>query len=75
MLCLVVVTVKILGTPCMMERMKRRKLGETFKDGVSDDPNALVKPKIWGTEALEVRGQLKPLWKILREARLCQDLF
>ena len=44
-----------------MERMKRRKLGEIFKARVSDDPNALVKPKIWGTKALEVRGQLNPL--------------
>jgi len=43
-----------------MERMERRRLGETFKDRGSDDPNALVKPKIWGTEAWEVRGQPKP---------------
>ena len=50
--------------------MERRRLGETFKDRVSDDPNTLVKPKIWGTEALEVRGQPNPLWKILREAML-----
>jgi len=57
-----------------MERMERRKLGETFRDRVSDDPNALVKPKILGTEALGMRGQPNPLWKILREARLCQNL-
>ena len=43
--------------------MEKRKLGETFKDRGSDDPNTLVKPKIWGTEALEVRGQPNPLWK------------
>jgi len=39
-----------------MERMERRKLGETFRDRVLDDPNALVKPKILGTEALGTRG-------------------
>jgi len=47
-----------------MERMEKRKLGETFRARVSDDPNALVKPKILGTEVLGVKGQLNPLWKI-----------
>jgi len=47
-----------------MERMERRKLGETFKARVSDNPNALVKPKILGTETLGTRGQPNPFWKI-----------
>ena len=46
-----------------MERMERRELGETFRARVLDDPNALVKPKIMGTEALGMRGQPNPLWK------------
>jgi len=57
-----------------MGRMEKRKLGETFKDRVSDDPNALVKPKILGTEALGNEGTAEPPLKILREARLCQNL-
>ena len=44
--------------------MEKRKFGENFKDRVSGDPIALVKPKIWGTEALGTRGQPNPLWKI-----------
>jgi len=41
--------------------MERWKLGETFRARVSDNPTALVKPKILGTEALGVRGQPNPL--------------
>jgi len=44
-----------------MERMERRKISPDFEDGVSDDPIALVKPKILGTEALGTRGQSNPL--------------
>ena len=40
--------------------MERRRLGETFRARVSDDPNALVKPKILGTETLGTRGQQTP---------------
>jgi len=47
-----------------MEWMEKRKLGETFKARVSDNPNALVKPKILGTETLGTRGQSNPLAKI-----------
>jgi len=47
-----------------MERMEGRKILPNFKKRVSDDPNALVKPKILGTETLGTRGQLNPLWKI-----------
>ena len=47
-----------------MERMEKRKLGETFRARVSDNPNALVKPKILGTETLGVRGQPNPFWKV-----------
>jgi len=43
--------------------MEKRKFGENFKDRVSDDPTALVEPKILGTEALGTRGQPNPLWK------------
>jgi len=43
-----------------MEKMEKRKLGETFKARVSDDPNALVEPKILGTEVLGTKGTAKP---------------
>jgi len=56
-----------------MKRMERRRLGENFRARVSDDPNALVKPEILGTEALGTRGRQTPL-KIVREVRLCQNL-
>ena len=56
-----------------MEQVERWKLGETFRNRVSDDPNALVKPEILGTEALGMRGRQTPL-KIVREVRLCQNL-
>jgi len=54
--------------------MEKRKLGETFKARVSDDPNALVKPKILGTEALGVRGQPNPLWKFERGKAMPESL-
>jgi len=47
-----------------MERMEKWKLGETCKARVSDNPTALVKPKILGTETLGTRGQPNPLRKI-----------
>ena len=49
------------GTPCTIERMEKRKLGETFRASVSDNANALVKPKILGTplENFE-RGKAMP---------------
>ena len=43
--------------------IEKRKFDENFKDRVSDDPTALVKPKILGTETLGTRGQPNPLWK------------
>jgi len=44
--------------------MEKRKLGKTFRARVSDNPNALVEPKILGTETLGMRGQPNPLRKI-----------
>jgi len=41
--------------------MERWRLGETFRDRVSDDPTVLVKPEILGTETLGTRGQPNPL--------------
>jgi len=40
--------------------MEKQKFGENFEDRVSDDPTALIKPKILGTEALGTRGQPNP---------------
>jgi len=57
-----------------MERMEKRKLGETFKARVSDDPNALVKPNILGYQSIGSEGTAEPPLKNLREARLCQNL-
>jgi len=48
----------------MMERMEKRKLGETFRARVSDNPNALVEPKILGNRNIGNRGQPNPLRKI-----------
>jgi len=47
-----------------MERMEKWKLGETFRARVSDNPNALVEPKILGIEIVGSREQSNPLAKI-----------
>jgi len=47
-----------------MRKIERRKFGETFKARVPDDPNAIVEPKIWGTETFGMRGIVDPLRKI-----------
>jgi len=47
-----------------MEWMEKWKLGETFRARVSDNPNALVEPKILGIEILGTRGQSNPLRRI-----------
>ena len=60
-------TNKISGTPCIVEEIERRKLGETFKARVSDNPNALVEPKILGIETLGTRGTAEPPRTNLRE--------
>jgi len=61
------VTNKILGTPCIVGKIERRKFGETFKARVPDDPNAIVKPKILGTETFGTRGIVETPQKYLRE--------
>jgi len=54
---------------------KKTEVGETFKARVSDDPNAIVEPKILGTETFWDKGDSQvPLEKFKREARLCQNL-
>ena len=57
-----------------MGRMEKRKFGENFKDRVSDDPNALVKPKKFGYRNIGNEGTAEPPLKNLREAGLCQNL-
>jgi len=47
-----------------VERIEKRKLGETFRARVSDNFNVLVEPKILGIEILGTRGQPNPLRKI-----------
>jgi len=61
------VTDKISGTPCIVEQMEKRKLGENFSARVPDNPNALVEPKILGTETLGTRGTTEPPQTNLRE--------
>jgi len=56
-----VVTDKNFGDTLYNGMDGKTEVGETFKTRVLDDPNALVKPKILGTEALGVRGQPNPL--------------
>jgi len=69
------VTNKILGIPCIVRKIGRRKFGETFKARVPDDPNAIVEPKILGTEMFWDKGDNRiPSEKFKREARLCQNL-
>ena len=63
----VVTNRKFLGTPCIMEQIEKRKLGQTFRARGSDNPNALVKPKILGIEILGTEGTVKPPRKNLRE--------
>ena len=68
-------TDKISGTPCIVEQIEERKLGETFRARVSDNPNALVEPKILGIETFGNEGNSRtPSDKFKREARLCQNL-
>jgi len=60
------VTNKILGTPCIVGKIERRKFGETFKARVPDDPNAIDEPKILGTETFGTRGMVKSPQKNLK---------
>jgi len=62
-----VVTNKILGTPCIAGKIERRKFGKTFKARVLDDPNAIVEPKILGTETFGTRGIVESPQTNLRE--------
>ena len=58
-----------------MGKIRRRKLGETFKVRVPDDPSAIVEPKILGIETFWDKGDSQiPSEKFKREARLCQNL-
>jgi len=57
-----------------MERMEKRKLGETFRARVSDNPNALVEPKILGTEALGTGDSQTPLEKFKRGKAMPESL-
>jgi len=58
-----------------MRKIERRKFGETFTARVPDDPNAIVEPKIWGTETFGTRGDSRiTSEKFKREARLRQNL-
>jgi len=50
-----------------MRKIERRKFGETFKARVSDDPNAIVEPKILGTETFGTREIVESPQKNLRE--------
>ena len=50
-----------------MRKIERRKFGETFTARVPDDPNAIVEPKIWGTETFGTRGIVESPQKNLRE--------
>jgi len=54
--------------------MERRKVSPNLRDRVSDDPTALVKPKILGTEALGTRGQLNPPLKFKRGKAMPKSL-
>jgi len=70
-----VVTNKILGTPCIVVKIERWKFGETFKARVPDDPNAIVEPKILGTETFWDKGDSRiSSKKFKREARLWKNL-
>ena len=57
-----------------MERTERRKISPNFKDRVSDDPTALVKPKILGTEALGTRDSRTPSEKFKRGKAMPESL-
>ena len=51
-----------------MGKIGRRKFGETFKARVSDDPNAIVEPKIFGVQKrFGTRGIVESPQKNLRE--------
>ena len=60
-------TNKILGTPCIVGKIERRKFGETFKARVPDDPNAIVEPKILGYRNVWDGGIVESPQKNLRE--------
>jgi len=60
------VTNKILGTPCIVGKI-RRKFGENFKVRVPNDPSAIVEPKILGIETLGIRGIVESPQKNLKE--------
>jgi len=47
--------------------MERQKLGETFRARVSDNPNALVEPKILGMETFRNEGNSRTPQINLRE--------
>ena len=67
--------IKFWETPCIVGEVERWKIGENLKARVPDDPNAIVEPKILGTETFGTGGDSRiPSGKFKREARLCQNL-
>jgi len=54
--------------------MVKWKLGETFKARVSDNPNALVEPKILGTETLGAGDSQATLQKFERGKAMPESL-
>jgi len=57
-----------------MERMEKRKLGKTFRARVSDNPNALIEPKILGTETLGRGDSQTPSEKFKRGKAMPESL-